>query len=98
MQDLSTAMLNHEEAIEHLERHRWNREEIQCKDCFAVIFGETLASACWDRRGVESAEDIGPRSLHKPRSRASEVLREFWGLPNPGSPWPGAVSGRGSQP
>src|SRR5262249_17731218 len=73
MQDLSTAMLNHEEAIEHLERHRWNREEIECKDYFAVILEKRQPTLA----GIAAASNPPKIPGHAPFTNHEAELLKF---------------------
>jgi hypothetical protein len=46
VQDPPTAVLDNEEAVQQLERDRWNCKEIECKNCLAVIREQRKPTLC----------------------------------------------------
>ena len=88
VQDLASAMVDHKQAIQKLERDGWDREEIECDDHLAVVLKEGQPVLC----GIRSPARVGGNARPSSRtgqSQFSAVRREFWALPSQDSPVPG---------
>ena len=75
MQDLPSPMLDDEEALQQLERHRGHGEEVEGNDHLAMILEEGQRSSYPDSRGDGSNGDTEARFVPRPRNRAFEVRR-----------------------
>jgi hypothetical protein len=63
MQDLPSVMTDNEEAVEHAECNRWNREEIHRGNRFAMIVQKREPSLGWFRISWRPADPAGDGSL-----------------------------------
>ena len=85
------AVLDHEEAVQQLERQRRHREEVKCHDRFAVILKKRQppfirVATAWN------SSQISSHAHRRSRGLVSAVPHGSWGLPSSGFPPPVAGS------
>ena len=74
MQDLPSPMLDDEEAVQQLERHRGHGEEVEGNDHLAMILEE--GQRAFTRPPADGSDgDTEPRFVPTPQNRAFEVRR-----------------------
>ena len=81
VQDAPTVVTDDEEAVEHTEGGRWDREEIHCSDNFPMISKEGEPTFGWLGIPRRSFHPAGDRSLRDIKAKHKEFAMDARGTP-----------------
>jgi hypothetical protein len=81
VQDAPTVVTDDEEAVEHTEGSRWNREEIHRSDSFPMISKEGEPTFGWLGIPWHSFHPAGDRSLRDIKAKHEEFAMDARGTP-----------------